>query len=96
VISTMWKLIIVWATLGMCSKPLPSRATCDRGWYVDGIRPSGRYDCRRAPIGDDVRLPSGLVEDRSTQPSGEIDGAILCTGGTQPIVVDERTVECRR
>ena len=93
-ISTMWKLIIVWATLGMCSKPLPSRATCDRGWYVDGIRPSGRYDCRRAPIGDDVRLPSGLVEDRSVQSPGVLDGRIFCTTG-QPRVVDERTVECR-
>ena len=82
--------------LAIALTPLPSHASCPRGWWVEGVRPSGRYDCHRVPVGDDVRLPSGLLEDRSLQPPGEIDGAIRCTGGAVAIVVDSRTVGCMR
>ncbi|HEY1814878.1 MAG TPA: hypothetical protein VGG74_21170 [Kofleriaceae bacterium] len=85
--------ILVIAVTLLCR---PHHARCPAGWWLDGVRPSGRYDCRRVPIGDDRRDADGIVRDHSYEPPGEIDGEIYCTGGSKPIVVDERTVGCQR
>lgn len=75
----------------------PTHAQCPVFWHNNGIRPSGTFGCTRNPVGDPEwdgtyqRQP-----DRSVVPPGEIDGQIYCTGGTHPIVVDDRTVGCQR
>jgi hypothetical protein len=62
----------------------PDRVTCARGFYAEGVRPSGETTCRRAPRSD--------LDD-----SDETYGArVHCTGGADPIVIDHRTVGCTR
>jgi hypothetical protein len=77
----------------VCLIVQPTRASCPPGWYVDGARPSGEYDCRRVPTGDDERLPSGIVVDHTTQPPGVLDGRIFCPNGS-PRVLNASTVAC--
>lgn len=80
--------IVAHPTRGECPKP---------GWYVDGVPADGHYQCFRVPVGDDERLPNGHVVDHSVQPDGVIDGRVFCQpGATIPVVVDYRTVECRK
>lgn len=70
----------------------PSSARCPRDWYAMGVRPSGRTTCVPEP-------PLGCGEPtggpRCAEDPREIPREIYCTGGAQPIVVDERTVSCQ-
>jgi len=78
----------------------PAAATCPAGWYVNGVRPSGVYECRRAPGGDPLYDGAGGFPDRSVERPGWYRSRIWCTGGAHPIVVLEdreaRTVGCQR
>jgi hypothetical protein len=78
----------------------PTRAQCPQGWYLaTGVRtsdtyaPRGSFACQRPPGGPDW---TGTGPDLGTRPPGELRGRIYCTGGSSPIVVNERTVGCQR
>jgi hypothetical protein len=74
---------------------LLSPKRCPRGWYLDGVRPSGIGACRLAPppgCGEPVP-PHNQPCATQTRP---MPIAIYCTGGSRPVVVDERTVGCQR
>ena len=72
---------------------LLSRASCPPGWSVNGIRPSGEYEC----LGE--LRPPGCGEPDATSPPcmrpASSRGRLYCTGGTIPIVVDHKTVGCQ-
>lgn len=72
----------------------PTAATCGPLHWLNGVRPSGEYECRHAPVGDDSIGPHGEY-DTSSQPPGVIHGRIYCTGRTRPVVIDERRAACR-
>lgn len=85
----------------------PHHARCPDTYDLrTGIQPSGRFDCwphPSAPADWDPR--NGRIEDwdgthgkpeRSVQSEATLGGQIYCTGGSRPIVVDYRTVGCRR
>lgn len=65
----------------------PQRAHCPRGYYVNGVRPSGQYECRQSPPADD-NAPDEIGLYYSAR--------VYCTGGTHPIVVSYHTVGCQR
>lgn len=80
-----------------CSMALrPKHARCPDGWLVNGIRPSGRFDCLRVPGGDPMYDGAGGMPDRSYGKPGVVGGRLYCTGGSHPIVVDYQTVGCQR
>lgn len=79
-----WALLSL-AVLAVASVVQPRRARCPGGMYVEGVRPSGSFECRVAP-----RF------ERDIPPDVEIAGRIYCTGGSRPIVVDSKTVGCMR
>lgn len=70
----------------------PSRGRCPPRWRNDGVRGDGRFECVRPLEGGYDDVPGS--RDASYQPPGELLGRIYCTGGSVPIVVDERTVGC--
>lgn len=66
----------------------PHRAQCPRGWFVNGVRPSGSFECLRDrdPSAGE-RAPSGGHDS--------ISGRIMCDAPSfMPRVRDERTVSC--
>lgn len=84
--------LFVSAALLTCSAVTqPSSARCPAGWYLNGVRQTGVYECRRAP---------GGAPDRTVDRLGWYRSRVWCTGGTRPIVVLEdreaRTVGCQR
>jgi hypothetical protein len=69
----------------------PSHQTCLRGFYVNGVRPNGSYECRSIPPRDDQLdewIKSAVEQSYKAQ--------VYCTGGSHPIVVDYKTVGCQR
>lgn len=70
-------------------------ATCPRGWYVEGVRPSGHSRCLPVPppsCGEPVPPNNAPCPSDSR----ELPIAVYCTGGSHPIVLNERTVGCTR
>lgn len=80
----------------------PSTAACPMGSYVNGVRPSGVYECRRKPSGNPLYDGAAGYPDRTVDRPGWYRGRIYCTGGSRPIVVlayrdgDARVVGCQR
>ncbi len=79
---------------------LVSRISCDHAecpdrWYVNGVRPNGRYQCLPV-LGDPERDIDDAKAKIEWHDSRAIDGEIYCTGGAHPIVVGPRTVGCQR
>lgn len=63
----------------------PTRARCPSDWWLStGIQRDGTFRCAR-PMGRHEEAPA----------PGYLGGHIYCTGGSIPIVVDERTVGCQ-
>lgn len=83
----------------------PVHARCPPGHDLrTGIRRSGHYECwpaPREPRGWSVSRQGPIRDwdgtwqrpERSVQPAGVLTGRIWCA---EPVVVDERTVGCRR
>ncbi len=76
----------------------PTRATCPAGSYVEGVgtgayRPAGRTQCLSVEPDYDC---SGANTCHGRAPRWRVPMQIYCSGGTAPIVVDERTVGCQR
>lgn len=65
----------------------PDHAQCPARWFVNGIRPSGVFECLRdrAPNAGE-RAPSGGHDS--------ISGRITCGPSFMPTVRDERSVAC--
>lgn len=76
----------------------PSSAQCPPGWSLgEGIRRTGEFACYSPPPRDcgDVRGPfERPCKPSPMWPSKVRRARIHCTGGSIPIVVDERTVGC--
>lgn len=70
------------------------RVTCPPGWYIEGVRPSGRTQCRPTPppsCGEPVPPNNApCAHDERTIPL-----ELYCTGGSVPIVVNERVAGCQ-
>ncbi len=78
--------------------PRPSSVRCGDGYYVLGVRPSGRSRCVKAPAGrgenECVRgTPCRFTDDVGTS---SYPVQLDCVNGFVPLVVDERTIGCRR
>lgn len=73
-----------------------TRAQCPPTMFVNGIRPSGFFQCLPKPGGDPD--DDGIIghPDLAADPDGELYGRLWCTGGSHPIIVDSRTVGCQR
>ena len=84
------------AMLFLAMATTPTRAVCPPGWYLNGVRSSGAYCCVRTPVGDPDWDGTWQRPERSVQPPGELCGRIYCTGGSRPIVVNERVAGCQR
>lgn len=93
--------IVTLALLCYATTCRPDHASCWPGWYVNGIRPSGVYECRRVPGGDQLYDGAGGYPDRTVDRPGWYRGEIVCTGGRYPVVVlarheaDARVVGCQ-
>ena len=67
---------------------------CAPGWYVEGVRPSGKSSCVQSPprnCGEPVPPHNQPCPDGS-----RFDVQIYCTNGLIPLVIDHRTLGCRR
>lgn len=68
---------------------------CPVGWYVNGVRQNGMYECLPV-LGDpdkdleDAKHRIYIEDERRTW------DVIHCTGGTHPVVTGQRTVGCQR
>ncbi len=83
--------------------------TCPRDTYVNGVRPSGVFECCPA-LGPDDADCSRAPADKRERPRWErecaaqrldvaddcVRSVIVCTGGARPIWKDARTVGCQR
>jgi hypothetical protein len=74
----------------------PTRARCPAGWYVNGVKPTGRFECLRVPGGNPLYDGAGGWPNRAIDYPGSLRGRIYCTGGTHPVVVNYRVVGCQR
>lgn len=74
----------------------PSRARCPEGYDLRmGIRRSGDFECWPSPPRGSLYDGAGGYEERSPQLGPILTGRIYCTGGSEAIVIDERTVGCQ-
>jgi hypothetical protein len=73
----------------------PTTATCPRGWTIDGVRPTGVSRCTPAPP-PNCGEPVPPYNQPCPDDARELPMRIWCTGGSRPIVVNERTVGCTR
>lgn len=64
----------------------PQRAQCSPGWFVDGIRPSGSFECLRD------RDPTAGNE--SSRGHDVLEGKLDCAPSFMPVVLDDRRVAC--
>lgn len=92
-VATLLITLGVW--VGIFATTHATHKTCPPGWYVNGVRPSGKFGCRPVPklqAAEDVApyrtQPPLLGEDRESYDQ------IYCVG-TRPIVVNWRTVGCQ-
>jgi len=95
----IWLVIVGVIGLVLAAFIRPERAVCPKGWYVEGVRRAGDTQCR-PEIPDDPRdWPGDDPRDtvhRDLKPyNAELPMQIYCTGGSQPIVVNDRTVGCQ-
>lgn len=79
----------------------PVAATCVPGFYVNGVRPSGVYECRRVPGGNPLYDGAAGYPDRTVDRPGWYRGRVYC-GARRPIIVlarrdaEARFVGCQR
>lgn len=94
VIALLLSLVLFCTAIAFDAIAVPGEhATCPAGMYVDGVRPSGETSCVANP-------PPGCEEPvgawYACPEPRRFPTRIRCTGGSHPIVVDERTVGCTR
>lgn len=70
----------------------PTRHECPPGWYVNGAPPDGVTSCREIP----PNWTCGEPPEPDCPEPRTYPVRVRCTGGSRPIVVDDRTVGCQR
>ncbi|MGE0206195.1 MAG: hypothetical protein AB7E70_19720 [Hyphomicrobiaceae bacterium] len=73
----------------------PRTAQCPRGWYMNGVRPSGTSECILAaadPRSDDTK---GRCDHEHLELPA-LPVRVRCAAGEIAVVVDARTAGCRR
>jgi hypothetical protein len=74
----------------------PTSAQCPLGFFAEGIRRTGAYECKHAPVGDTYRDARGFLRDHSVQPPGVIVGQLYCSPAQVPVLLDDgRSMRCR-
>lgn len=73
----------------------PERIRAPVGYNVEGVRPDGSTTIRVAPPRS-CGEPIPPNNQPCTHRDRSFGARIYCTGGTLPIVVDERTIGCQR
>lgn len=73
----------------------PVRARCRPGWYVNGVRPSGVYECRPVLGRPEDDLLDAVRRTVLEQDQRAIRGRVYCTGGATPRQ-DGAAVWCQR
>ncbi len=68
--------------------PVGPVATCPRGYYVEGVRPTGETSCVETPPGLENEPPASWVAKRWPI-------RVLCKPGHRAVVVHARKVGCR-
>lgn len=63
----------------------PRRAECPRGYWINGVRPSGSFECVR-----DARPEL----DNEHSELHHVEGKLDCPPSFMPIVVDDRHAAC--
>lgn len=80
----------------------PTSARCMGRFYVNGIRPTGVYECRPVAGGSPMLDGTWGTPDGAIDRPGWYRGRIWCTSGAHPIVVlatrdsEARVVGCQR
>jgi hypothetical protein len=74
----------------------PTRAQCASNEFVEGVRRDGSSWCVRSPTGPEIDCRGARRCYSNETPVYTTPIKIYCTGGSQPIVVDHRTVGCQR
>lgn len=83
--------LLVWAFLVH-----PTKAECPSGRDLRlGIRRDGHFACWSTPVGDPVWDGTYDRPERGIQRDDALEGRIYCGPGTEPVVLDWRTVACR-
>lgn len=90
----MANLVVGMFLLALSALVQPTRASCPRGWWVNGVRPSGITECFPVPPEDHGCAGSAPCPDHPSVPG--LPMRVYCAEGTQPIAVDERTVVCKK
>lgn len=83
------EVLLLWA---MATHPI--RGHCPKAWYVEGVQPAGDYACVKTPARNVCDTKAGCAGDEPRDP--RLRSRIYCTGGSVPVVVDDRTVGCTR
>ncbi len=77
-------MIAAWLLHHLVAFLVATTNTCPRAWWLDGVRPDGRFHCLLSRGDDD------------TAPIARVDGHITCSVGELAVVVDAHTVGCHR
>ena len=72
------------------------KVECDLGWSVGGVTREGSLTCIEKIKVTCCGEPAGIICERPCPQSRIKFKRIHCTGGSRPVVVDDKTVGCTR
>lgn len=78
--------VLSWVFYVVANFVQPVKATCPPGWWVNGVRLDGTFQCYKPWPGDEEHPPAVDVF---------VSSRLYC-GVQRPAVVNERMVACRR
>lgn len=90
--TTLLVVTLLLGTLGHL--PASSRVRCPAGWYVNGVRPGGDFECRPV-VGEPENDILDAVRRRAIADDRALAGRVYCTGGATPRQ-DGESVWCQR
>lgn len=89
-------LVVIIAVMFVFRCGAPTRAQCPTlNEYVEGVRRDGSTWCAKSPSLRERDCTPDPVCSWS-EPVYTVPLQIYCTGGTRPIVIDQRTIGCQR
>ncbi len=94
----MYSVLSMLVLLGALARQ-PTTVTCPAGWYVEGVRTSGRSSCVRASPETELdrdNCTRGHPCVMSAAPEPRVGVQIYCTNGMLPLVINHRTIGCKR
>lgn len=89
--------IVAYLLARLATEPRPRTVACERGFYLNGVRPSGETECIQvSPVtpGDECGRGETCSGDWPDMPSYPV--RVWCDEGEMAVVVDERTARCMR